>query len=95
MPWTTILAIYFIIWWLVLFTVLPWGIRSQHEHGDVVPGTDPGAPALTGMRIKLVWTTAIASVIFAAFYWAYVNKAIDFENLVTLWGLLAPSNPGH
>jgi predicted secreted protein len=89
-PWTTSLAIYFIIWWLVFFTVLPWGIRSQDEGGDVVRGTDPGAPAVHGLKIKLVWTTVVASVAFAAFYWAFVTKAIAFDDLVTLWGWLKP-----
>jgi predicted secreted protein len=89
-PWTTSLAIYFIIWWLVFFTVLPWGIHSQDEHRDVVRGTDPGAPAVHGLKIKLVWTTVVASIAFAAFYWAFVTKAIAFEDLVTLWGWLKP-----
>ena len=88
MPWTTIIAIYFIVWWLVFFTVLPWGIRSQHEHGDMVPGTDPGAPAVHRLRIKLVWTTVTASIVFGLFYWAYVTKAVAFDDLVTLWGYL-------
>ena len=90
MPWTTIAAIYFIMWWLVFFAVLPWGIRSQHEHGDFVAGTDPGAPAVHGLKIKLVWTTVVATVLFAAFYWAYVTRAVALEDLVTLWGLLKP-----
>jgi predicted secreted protein len=90
-PLTTSLAIYFIIWWLVFFAVLPWGIRSQQEHGgDIAPGTDPGAPAVHGLKVKLVWTTAVATILFAAFYWAYVTKAIAFDDLVTLWGLLKP-----
>ena len=29
----TSIAIYFIIWWTVLFAVLPWGVRSQQEYG--------------------------------------------------------------
>jgi predicted secreted protein len=74
----------------VFFTVLPWGIRSQDERGDVVRGTDPGAPAVHGLKIKLVWTTVVASIAFAAFYWAFVTKAIAFDDLVTLWGWLKP-----
>jgi predicted secreted protein len=89
-PWTTILAIYFIMWWLVFFTVLPWGIRSQEEHADVVRGTDPGAPKVHGLKIKLVWTTVLATAVFAAFYWAFVTKVVAFDDLVTLWGLLKP-----
>ena len=42
----TVIAIYFLVWWLVLFAVLPFGVRSQHEGGDIPPGTDPGAPAI-------------------------------------------------
>jgi predicted secreted protein len=30
MSLATAIAIYFIIWWVVLFAVLPWGVRSQH-----------------------------------------------------------------
>jgi len=44
MPVATALAIFFLIWWVVLFAVLPWGIKSQHEEDDIAPGTDPGAP---------------------------------------------------
>jgi predicted secreted protein len=89
-PWTTSLAIYFIIWWLVFFTVLPWGVRSQDERGDVVRGTDPGAPSVHGLKTKLVWTTVVASIAFGAFYWAFVTKAVAFDDLVTLWGWLKP-----
>ena len=91
MPWITILAIYFIIWWLVFFTVLPWGARSQEEHADVVRGTDPGAPQVHGLKIKLVWTTVVSTIVFAVFYWAFVAKVVAFDDLVTLWGLLKPS----
>jgi predicted secreted protein len=83
-------AIYFIIWWLVLFAVLPFGVHSQDESGETVPGTDPGAPVAHGLKIKMIWTTVVATVVFAAFYWAYVTRAIAFDDLVTLWGLLAP-----
>lgn len=88
MSWTTIAAIYFIIWWLVLFVVLPWGVRSQHEHGEITPGTDPGAPVVHGLRPKLIWTTVVATAFFALFYWAYVTKAVALDDLATLWGLL-------
>ena len=54
----TVIAIYFIIWWVVLFAVLPWGVRSQEESGEVAPGTDPGAPAAHRVWSKLLWTTA-------------------------------------
>jgi predicted secreted protein len=84
MPVTTALAIFFLIWWVVLFAVLPWGIRSQHEGGEIAPGTDPGAPAVPRLGRKLMWTTLVSALIFAGCYVAYVN------HLVTLQGLAAP-----
>jgi predicted secreted protein len=84
MPVTTAIAIFFLIWWVVLFAVLPWGIRSQHESGEIAPGTDPGAPAITRLGRKLIWTTLVSALIFAACYVVYVN------HLVTLEGLVAP-----
>jgi predicted secreted protein len=89
MSLTTGIAIYFIIWWLALFVVLPWGIRSQQESGDISPGTDPGAPALPRLMAKLAWTTVVAAVIFAALYLIYVKKWVLLEDLATLWGLLS------
>jgi predicted secreted protein len=86
--WTTILAIYFLIWWTVLFAVLPWGIKSQHETGEIAPGTDPGAPTATGFKSKLIWTTVLATVVFAVFYGVYVTRLVTLEDLGTLWGLI-------
>src|SRR5258708_34244470 len=64
----TSIAIYFIIWWVVLFAVLPWGVRSQQEQGTITPGSDPGAPAIPRLKRKLVWTTIVAGGGLAA--WA-------------------------
>ncbi|KPF72848.1 hypothetical protein IP69_03115 [Bosea sp. AAP35] len=69
------LAVYFVIWWTVLFAVLPFGIRSQVETGDVVAGTEPGAPALPGLLRKAVITSLIAAVVFL-FVW-YGWAALD------------------
>ena len=61
---TTAIAIYFLIWWITLFAVLPFGVRSQHEGEDYAQGTDPGAPIMHGIGRKLVWTTVVATVVF-------------------------------
>ena len=77
MSLATAIAIYFIIWWVVLFVVLPWGVRSQEEGGDVVSGSDPGAPAIPRLWWKLVWTTVVAAVVFALCAFVYVNRIGD------------------
>ena len=84
MPLTTGVAIFFLIWWVVLFAVLPWGVRSQEERGDVSPGTDPGAPAIPHLRRKLIWTTIVSVIVFAGCYAVYVTHLVSIE------GLMAP-----
>lgn len=70
------LALYFVIWWITLFAVLPFGIRSQEEAGDVVAGTEPGAPVLPGLVKKAVITSLIAAVIFAGVWYVWVTYDI-------------------
>jgi predicted secreted protein len=87
MSLATAIAIYFIIWWVVLFTVLPWGVRSQQEHGgDLVSGTDPGAPTVPKLWWKLLWTTVVAGVVFAICAVVYVNRWVTLEGLGRLFG---------
>ncbi len=58
------LAIFFIIWWMALFVVLPFGVRTQQEDGEVTSGTVPSAPSRPMMVRKLIITTLIAGVVF-------------------------------
>ena len=62
------LAIYFVIWWLCLFVVLPFGANSQHETGEVTPGTDASAPHRLYVVRRVVATTLLAGIIFAGVY---------------------------
>jgi predicted secreted protein len=86
MPIATAVAIFFLIWWVVLFAVLPWGIRSQHEGGEIIPGTDPGAPAIPHLKRKLLWTTLVSALIFAACYEVYVHHLVTLEGLMASFG---------
>jgi len=75
------LAIYFIIWWLTLFAVLPFGVRSQVEAGSVVPGSEPGAPQRAGMLRNVIWTTVIAAVLFGLYYVNYTRGFITLDDI--------------
>ena len=68
-PWPMAIAIFVTIWWILLFAVLPFGVRSQHETAEIVPGSDPGAPVAPRLLIKALWTTAISLIAFAALMW--------------------------
>jgi predicted secreted protein len=87
MPVTTAIAVFFLIWWVVLFAVLPWGVRSQQEGGEVAPGTDPGAPAIPRLGRKLLWTTIVSVVIFAGCYVVYANRLVTLEGLTRPFGM--------
>lgn len=58
------LALYLMIWFLTLFVVLPFGVRTQAEEGTVVPGTPESAPAAPNILRIAVINTALASVVF-------------------------------
>jgi predicted secreted protein len=83
---TTAIAIYFLIWWVTLFAVLPWGVRNQEESGEVTPGTDPGAPAIHRVWSKLAWTTLVATVIFAILCVIYTQGLIPYDILMAISG---------
>ncbi len=78
MGWMSGIVLYCSIWAVVFFMVLPLGIVSQHESGDVEPGTPASAPTEAMIARKALVTSAIAAVLFAA-----VWTAISFH-LVTL-----------
>jgi predicted secreted protein len=88
---STAFAIYFVLWWVVLFVTLPFGIRSQHEEGEdaaqMIPGTDPGAPIMARMGRKLIWTTLISAIIFGIGMWAYYQGYLNIERLSKLMGM--------
>ena len=81
---STLLAIYFVVWWVTLFLILPFGVRSQHEEGGGAPGTDPGAPVASQMGRKLIWTTIVSAVIFAIAMLAYNAGYLSLDNLSKL-----------
>ena len=90
MSLATSIAIYFIIWWTVLFAVLPWGVRSQQDSGAVTPGTDPGAPSIPRLKRKLIWTTIVAGLVFALWHVVYTYRLIALDDLAAMLGMVPP-----
>lgn len=69
------IAVYFVVWWIVLFTILPFGVTSQSESGETTPGTDPGAPTAPKLLKKALWTTIIAMPVFGLIHalWSQID----------------------
>lgn len=80
MSWFSIAAIYFLIWAVTLFAVLPFGVRSAEEAGEEkVKGQADSAPAHPMLGRKLIWTTAISAVLMAIFWAFYTGGYIKFD----------------
>ena len=58
------IALYFVVWWTLLFAVLPLRNQPETRQSHVVPGQDPGAPAAPRLREKAIWTTLVAGAAF-------------------------------
>jgi predicted secreted protein len=84
---TTAIAVYFLIWWVTLFAVLPFGVRSQLEEGEIVAGSDPGAPAVPRVLAKLAWTTLVATLVFGVCSLLYLKGLITLGGLSAVFGL--------
>jgi len=85
----SLLAIYFVAWWVVFFMTLPFGVRNRAEVGEIgdeVPGSDPGAPVATLLVRKALWTTVISAVLFAVALYAYRSGWLGIERLSKLMG---------
>lgn len=81
MSFVSLLAIYFIVWWLVLFAVLPFGVRTGDEESDVTLGTVSSAPVRPLLVRKAIATSLIAAVVVAAIWYVRVELGIDLETL--------------
>ena len=79
---TFAIAIYLVIWWTVLFAVLPIGVRTQGEDGTVVPGTPESAPTAPRFLLVIVLTTLISGALFAAGWAAVRYGLIDLAQLI-------------
>jgi predicted secreted protein len=75
------LALYFIIWWTVLFAVLPLGVRTQGDAGEIVQGTPESAPVSPRMARVAGITTVVASFVFAAVWLTIRFKLIPLDLL--------------
>jgi predicted secreted protein len=69
---------FIIIWWLVLFTVLPWGIRRNE---NPALGEDPGAPIRHRILLRALITTGITLVIWGAMFAAIELDLFSFRDI--------------
>jgi predicted secreted protein len=74
--WLSQAAIFLLIWFVILFAVLPWGVRQPNEPE---PGHDPGAPMNPQLGRKAIITTAISVLLWGIYF--YVTQILGFSLL--------------
>ncbi len=66
MSWFGSAITFVVVWWLVLFMVLPFGAAPPEE---VEPGMATSAPAKPRIGLKLAMTTVIAALLTGVILW--------------------------
>lgn len=87
MKWTSIVAIYFLMWVMTAFVLLPFGVRTHDELGEArVPGQAESAPANFRPGRLAVKATLISAILTALYVLNYAQGWIGIEDLdVTRW----------
>lgn len=80
----TAIVVFIMIWWLTLFTVLPWGVRRTANPEE---GHDQGAPARPMLVRKLLITTGITLVVFGVFYLVVEKSGLSLRELAERFAL--------
>jgi predicted secreted protein len=81
--WTAV-AVYFVVWWVVLFAVLPFGVRTQDEAGEVTLGTSASAPVRPRLIRTAVATSILAFVIVGGLWIAVNHYGISLEGFARM-----------
>jgi predicted secreted protein len=84
MPILSAFAIYFVIWFITLFVVLPIGLRTQAEANDVVPGTVESAPARFQAFKVFGLTTLVSALIYAGWHFGAPLIGLSMDTLPRL-----------
>jgi predicted secreted protein len=69
----TYFAIYFVVWWICLFLVLPFRVHNQVDAGTYIQGTERGAPVTMRFWSKVLWTSLLSVPVTAILLWLVGN----------------------
>lgn len=81
MTWVSLAAVVFVVWWITLFAMLPLGLRTQDEDGQVTLGTTPSAPRGPHMLRAVIRTTVVTAILIAAYLIVTRIFGLSFEDI--------------
>jgi predicted secreted protein len=77
------IIVYVLIWWIVFFSLLPVGIKSNSQKfKESIKGFDPGAPKNPNIGKKFLYTTIITSIIFIGIYYMVSINYLNLRNFL-------------
>ena len=81
MSWISGVVVYVILWWLIFFMSLPFGVRPPHEVGQQAEsGHERGAPVRPHLLWKVLAATVIAGLLWGVAYWVISSDMLTFRN---------------
>lgn len=78
MPIGTIIALYFMLWWIALLIVLPFGSQKPDDAADKVAGCEPSAPKRFAARQKLISASILAAFMLALLLWGLSSQWVQY-----------------
>ncbi|KAA2212810.1 DUF1467 family protein [Pseudoroseomonas oryzae] len=78
MNWFTGVMVFVMVWWVVLFAMLPIGVQTDAE-GDAATGGWRGTPRAPNIGRKLIWTTVASVLIFLGIFALVSSDWLSFR----------------
>lgn len=95
MTWVSLAAVYFILWWIMLFVALPIGLRTQDDEKDVILGTISSAPAGKHMLKVVILTTVFSAVVMTVMLIVTRVLGYSFDDIPRLIPVFGAIGGGH
>ena len=77
MDLTFSVSVYLVVWWTVLFAILPLGAKSHHDAGIPVPGGgEPGSPVNPNLKKKFITTTWVSALVWLVIWATFTFKLV-------------------
>ena len=73
------IVVFLIVWWMVFFTVLPLRVTGQQEAGEIVPGSEPGAPTDPRIGWKMWLTTMITCGLWLVYFVGFEFELVSLD----------------
>jgi predicted secreted protein len=75
------IVLFAVVWFLVLFIVLPIRLETQGDRGEVLSGTPASAPANLSMKRKALITTGVAILVWAILVGVILSGVISVRDI--------------